>query len=427
MKKIKRDLKEGYVTYFRSDIPVLIPEKIEEKDALRGVWVSTVANIDLPKMKDVASYKKHLDDIIKTVKEYKMNAVIFQVRPTNDAFYESELNPWSAYITGEQGKYPGFDVFGYFVEKAKKAGIEVHAWLNPYRVSQVTLDKLEMTKEEFLASLPDKSFAKQNPDLVMKTSRKALILDPASKKVQEFVSDTALEIAKKYDVKAIHMDDYFYPYEEYVDPNEEKKQYQVGIKNKSDFRRYNVTCLIKMMKEKLDTLDRKVEFGISPFGIYRTNTKYSSKESAWEYGSNNDESCFNCYEGLYADIYYWMEKGYIDYVVPQDYFNLDYYKVLEDGSEKEIVKYADLAKWWNEASKKTKTKLYIGMGLYRMGGSNQWANPDEIKNQLLFNSTLDYVFGEIFFTYHNLTDSVDKYPEAQKSIKSLWTKAVKSI
>ena len=122
-----------------------------------------------------------------------------------------------------------------------------------------------------------------------------------------------------------------------------------------------------------------------------------------------------------------MEKGYIDYVVPQDYFNLDYYKVLEDGSEKEIVKYADLAKWWNEASKKTKTKLYIGMGLYRMGGSNQWANPDEIKNQLLFNSTLDYVSGEIFFTYHNLTDTVDKYPEAQKSIKSLWTKEVKSI
>ncbi|HQQ38684.1 MAG TPA: family 10 glycosylhydrolase, partial [Bacilli bacterium] len=200
MKKIKRDLKEGYVTYFRSDEPVLIPEKIEEKDALRGVWVSTVANIDLPKMKDVASYKKHLDDIIKTVKEYKMNAVIFQVRPTNDAFYVSELNPWSAYITGEQGKYPGFDVFGYFVEKANKAGIEVHAWLNPYRVSQVTLDKLEMTKEEFLASLPDKSFAKQNPDLVMETSRKALILDPASKEVQEFVSDTALEIAKKYDV-----------------------------------------------------------------------------------------------------------------------------------------------------------------------------------------------------------------------------------
>ena len=307
MRKIKRDSKVGFVTYFRSEEPVLIPEKIEEKDALRGVWVSTVANIDLPKLKDVEDYKKHLDDIIKTVKEYKMNAVIFQVRPTNDAFYESELNPWSSYITGEQGKYPGFDILGYFIEKAKKEQIEVHAWLNPYRVSQITLDKLEMTKDEYLKTLDDKNFAKKNPHLVMETSRKALILDPASKEVQEFVSDSALEIARKYDVKAIHMDDYFYPYEEYVDPDEEKKQYQVGIKNKADFRRYNVTCLIKMMKEKLDTLDRKVEFGISPFGIYRTSTKYSSKENAWEYGSNNDESCFNCYEGLYADIYYWME------------------------------------------------------------------------------------------------------------------------
>ena len=125
-------------------------------------------------------------------------------------------------------KYPGFDILGYLLKSIKEQ-IEVHAWLNPYRVSQITLDKLEMTKDEYLKTLDDKNFAKKNPHLVMETSRKALILDPASK-VQEFVSDSALEIARKYDVKAIHMDDYFYPYEEYVDQMKKRNNIKLELK-----------------------------------------------------------------------------------------------------------------------------------------------------------------------------------------------------
>lgn len=432
MKPIKKFKEEGFITYFRSDEKVMIPEKyIEKKEELRAVWFSTVANIDIPKLEDVDSYKEYLLGVIKKITEFNLNTVIFQVRPANDAFYKSDLNPWSSFITGDQGKNPGFDVFGWFVEEAKKEGLSVHAWINPYRVALKKLSELKMTKDEYLETLAVNNFARINKHLVIETIGGSLILDPASSEVREFVSDSVLEIARNYDVKAVHIDDYFYPYEEIKDNEEELKFKKSGIKHLDDFRRDNVNKLIKLIHEKLASLPKKVEFGISPFGVYRTNSEYfENKEDkrAWEHGSNNDFSCFTCYQGLYADVYYWMEKGYIDYVVPQIYFNFDYYRVLEDGSKKEIVKYADLAKWWNWVCEKTGTKLYIGQGLYRVGsGEKSWNDPMEISNQLLFNQTLNNVSGTIFFTYHNLVDKDDVLNETRENLKLFWTSKAKEI
>lgn len=432
MKPIKKFKEEGFITYFRSDEKVMIPEKyIEKKEELRAVWFSTVANIDIPKLEDVDSYKEYLLGVIKKITEFNLNTVIFQVRPANDAFYKSDLNPWSSFITGDQGKNPGFDVFGWFVEEAKKEGLTVHAWINPYRVALKKLSELKMTKDEYLETLAVNNFARINKHLVIETIGGSLILDPASSEVREFVSDSVLEIARNYDVKAVHIDDYFYPYEEIKDNEEELKFKKSGIKHLDDFRRDNVNKLIKLIHEKLVSLPKKVEFGISPFGVYRTNSEYfENKEDkrAWKHGSNNDFSCFTCYQGLYADVYYWMEKGYIDYVVPQIYFNFDYYRVLEDGSKKEIVKYADLAKWWNWVCEKTGTKLYIGQGLYRVGsGEKSWNDPMEISNQLLFNQTLNNVSGTIFFTYHNLVDKDDVLNETRENLKLFWTSKAKEI
>lgn len=430
MKAIKKFKEDGFITYFRSEEKVMIPKDyVEKNEELRAVWFSTVANIDVPKLEDVQSYKEYLLGVIKKVKEFNMNTIIFQVRPANDAFYKSELNPWSSFITGTQGKDPGFDVFSWFVEEAKKEEITIHAWINPYRVALKKLPDLKMTKDEYLDTLAVNNFARLNKDLVIETAGGSLILDPASSEVREFVSDSVLEIANNYEVKAVHIDDYFYPYEEIKDEGEELKFKKSGIKYLDDFRRDNVNKLIKLIHEKLNSLNKKVEFGISPFGVYRTNSKYfedKDDKRAWEHGSNNDFSCFTCYQGLYADVYYWMEKGYIDYVVPQVYFNFNYHRVLEDGSKKEIVKYADLAKWWNWASKKTGTKLYIGQGLYRVGSSEKsWNNPMEINNQLLFNQTLDNVSGTIFFTYHNLVDKDDVLNETRNNLKMFWTKKTK--
>jgi uncharacterized lipoprotein YddW (UPF0748 family) len=434
MKKIEKFIRGGYVNYYGSDRLVEVPETIAEKDPeTRAVWFSTVANIDIPKMTDVESYKEYLLGVIKKVKEYHFNAVVFQVRPMNDALYASELNPWSEFITGVQGQYPGFDVFGFFVEEAKKVGIEVHAWINPYRVSRMKYTDQYKTAKEFLDTLSENNFARKRQDLVIETVESKFILDPSSTEVQEFVSDSVLEVARKYDVKAVHIDDYFYPYEAIVDPLEEEKHQKLNPElSLEDFRRENVNKLIKMISDKLKTLDKHVEFGISPFGVYRTNTKHfaeANKEGGWDQGSNNHYSCYQGYDGLYADVYLWMKNNWIDYVVPQVYFEFDNFIVDKTTSEEvERVKYADLVDWWVWACKETNMKLYIGQGLYRYSDKGNWSNSEEIINQLKYNATKDNISGAVFFTYKNLVNSeVLPLVEAREKLKALWTKDVKPL
>jgi len=431
VKPIKRFNKEGNVTYYRSEQEVLIPDEYHEKDEeTRGVWFSTVNNIDLPQIESIATTKDYLSEVIQKVKEYNLNTVVFQVRPCNDALYESSLNPWSAFLTGKQGQYPGFDLFGWFIEKANKAGIEVHAWMNPYRVSTVKLSDLQLTKNEYLETLAANNFARLNPNDVIETVQTKLILDPSSIKVQDFVAESAYEIASKYNVKAIHMDDYFYPYEAIIDPKEDDKLRLSGFIKLSDYRRSNINLLIKKMSEKLKTLPKKVEFGISPFGIYRTNSKWFEidNESAWEKGSDNHHTSFSCYSGLYADIYLWMKMKWIDYIVPQNYFEFDYWRTTEEGISFEIVKYADLAKWWAGVAEETECKLYMGQGLYRYRDEGNWSNPEEIINQLKYNQNYTNILGTFFFTYKNLIrDDISPLIVAREELKRLWTKPAKPI
>lgn len=439
--------REGNVKYFGTNEDVLIPEKYEEKEEeLRGVWVSTVANIDIPKMKlnengevtleGIKEYKEYLLSIINKVKEYNMNTVVFQVRPVNDALYESEMNPWSNVLTGVEGLNPGFDPFGYFMEEAKKANISVHAWINPYRAGRVDIhsivkDDRPMTKEEWIETLAPNNFARLHPECTILTKQNKLLLDPANELVREFVSDSIIEIASKYDVKAVHIDDYFYPYEYIDDPDEVEKAKAVGFEKISDFRRYNVDLMIELIHNKLAKLDRKVEFGISPFGIYRTDIKHfkdddKDNEKAWELGSNNASGCTTNYANLYADVFKWMEKGWIDYVVPQDYFDFENSKVDEDGNVSCLVKYADLIKWWSWAAKVTNCKLYIGQAIYRVGGEGLWQNPEEIPNQLKYNNLFENIDGTVFFTYHDFTNNErEVLVKTREILKTMWTKEVK--
>lgn len=433
MKPIKRFCLPGNITYYGTDIEVLIPEEYVEKDAeVRAVWVSTVANIDIPRMNEVndeeiKKYKEYLQMIIDTVKEYKMNTVVFQVRPVGDALYASELNPWSDVLTGKEDKYPGFDVFGYFCDIAEKANVKVHAWVNPYRAGRVDINEANMTKEEFINTLSEKNFARKHPECTVLTKKNKLSLDPASEKVMEFVSDSVLEIAEKYNIKAVHIDDYFYPYEGIEDPEEEAKAKARGFENLGDFRRDNVNRLIEMIHNKLNTLPKKVEFGISPFGIYRIkadNFEIIDEEKAWEYGSNNHPGCTTCYKGLSADVYYWMEKGWIDYVVPQAYWDLDNTTIDENGNEKCLVRYADVVQWWSWAAEKTNVKLYIGQGIYRVSREGNWSNSDEIPNQLLYNQTVENVMGTVFFTFKTFLESNETLNETKIKLKKMWTKEV---
>lgn len=418
MKKLKKFQSEEYVTYYDSDEVVMLPGKYEKHlEDVRGVWVSNVANIDTPIMKEITEYQEYLQKMMETIASYNMNTVVFQVRPTSDAYYRSVLNPSSRYITGVEGKDPGFDVLAYVIELANKHNIKVHAWINPYRVSVRSLTNDNMSVEDYLASLDDLNFAKKNPHLTILDSSGKLILRPAAPEVIDFVAKTIMEIAENYDVEAVHIDDYFYPYAK-IDHSLEQNDYDkyaLPHEDFDDFRRRNVDNMIQRIHDDLEAYHkasgRKVLFGISPFSVYRTNKKY--KETGWELGSCHTGKALECYSDLYSDVYKWMKEGWIDYVVPQAYFPF----------ERPEITYHDIVRWWTQMSQTTNTTLYIGQALYQMGAKDkpEWSNPEEMANQLKYNQNFENIKGTIFFTYHDLVKKDNEIKnQALDMIKDMW-------
>ncbi|MCI6508884.1 MAG: family 10 glycosylhydrolase [Bacilli bacterium] len=414
--KLNKYRSDEYVHYWNSDEVVEIPEYHFDKQSVRGVWVSTVANIDVPKGLPENEYKEYLTKMIENIASYNINTIIFQVRPNNDAFYPSKLNPWSRYITGEEGKDPGFDVLKYVIEEAKRHDIKVHAWMNPYRVSQASLDQLNMTKEEYLATLAPNNFARLHPEHTILDGANKIILSPSHPEVIDFVTKTIMEVVDNYDVEGVHIDDYFYPYAKIPEEREREDYLKYRLDETQcldDFRRMNVNKMIKnihdALKNSFSKNNKKVLFGISPFAIYRTNS--AILEGGWEKGSYNAAGALQCYSELYSDVYLWMKENWIDYVVPQVYFPF----------ERKDVTYHDLTKWWSDICNETHTILYIGMGLYQMGSNEVWQNPNEIENQLRFNCNFNNVAGTIFFTYHDLVKGQNEIKdEALDTIKKLW-------
>lgn len=418
--KLQRHTVE-YIKYWHNKEEIDIPEYVFKENDVRGCWISNVANIDTPNNLEKDEYKKYLIGILETMQSYNMNTAVFQVRPLNDAYYPSDLNPWSRFITGTEGKDPGFDVLEFFINEAKKRNIKVHAWMNPYRVSNVSVTDGKITKDEYLSSLDEKNFARKHPEHTILDGTGKIILSPSHKEVIEFVSESILEVARKYDVEGVHIDDYFYPYAK-IKEDDERNDYLKyrDSENQSfdDFRRSNVDKMIKMVHDKLKALEhetnKKVEFGISPFAVYRTNS--SIRPDGWEKGSYNASSALQCYSELYSDVYKWMKEGWIDYVVPQDYFSFD----------RKDVSYHDVVWWWSNICNETKTKLYIGQGLYQMGSKEGWAcetwqNKEEIANQLKFNCNFPNVLGTIFFTYRDLVPGQNEIKDAAlKDIKKMW-------
>ena len=408
------------VKYWHNQEEIDIPEFKYNENDLRGAWVSNVANIDTPRGLPVDEYKAALNKIIDKAAEYNMNALIFQVRPTNDAYYPSKLNPWSRFITGEEGKNPGFDVLEYVINEAGKKGIRIHAWMNPYRVGMKPVDEFG-SKEAYLETLSENNWARLHPEHTILDGLNKVILSPSHPEVIKFVTDSIMEVVNNYDVDGVHIDDYFYPYAKI----EEEKEMEDYLKYRDtpeqsfdDFRRSNVDKMIKSvhdaMKNSLNKKGNKIEFGISPFAIYRSNILVDP-ETGWEKGSFHSKGVLQCYLGLYSDIYRWMKEGWIDYVVPQLYFPF----------ERPDVTYHDLTAWWAEIAKETGTKLYTGNAIYQMGNAEkkEWQNPEEIKNQLSFNSNFDNIKGTIFFTFRDFFEGDNEIKnKALESLKALWAR-----
>ena len=313
-------------------------EQEAQKREFRGAWLHLIGQTQWMKM-PTNKAKAYIQDQLDKLQAAGCNAVIFQVRPTADAAYKSDLEPWTSWLTGRRGKAPDpmWDPMEFTIQEAHNRGMEFHAWLNPYRVSSnLSTD-----------NIPADHDSKKHPERYFKYDGK-LFFDPAYQENRDFICKVVEDIMSRYDVDAIHIDDYFYPYPAAGNPfNADATSYAKFGKgmNKADWRRHNVDLLIKQLHDTMRATKPWVRFGVSPFGIWR-NKKNDPR------GSNSNG--LQNYDDLYADVLLWSDNGWIDYLAPQLYWNLDL----------QVAPSRHLAEWWDK-NVKAPTQLYIGQDTKR--------------------------------------------------------------
>lgn len=349
-------------------------------EEMRGVWVSSVYNLDYPSSPttDPDKLRAEADEILDNCVKWGLNAVFLQVRPSGDALYKSDLFPWSKYLTGSVGTAPqdGFDPLEYWVEAAHKRGLELHAWINPYRITR--------GKDTEWNQLPSTHPAKMNPDWVVKYSDGNYYFNPGIPEVRDLVTRGAVEIVQNYDVDGLHMDDYFYPGTDFNDAATYQK-YGSGFSNIADFRRDSVNQLVAQLDTAVHNIDPDIQFGISPSGIW-------ANKSTDPRGSNTNGS--EHYVSSYADSLYWIENGLVDYIIPQIYWEIGH----------KLADFATLADWWNHAVAGSDVHLYIGMGAYRCADNptGVWTTTDPLFDSLAYLENKDNVGGCVFFRYGSI-------------------------
>ncbi len=356
------------------------------KREFRGVWIATVVNIDWPKHKTDAVSKQQQDFIalLEYYKSLHFNAVIVQVRTAGDAFYPSKLAPWSEYLTGEQGNPPTpfYDPLKWMITESHKRGLEFHAWLNPYRAT-MSLDTTKLsTNHDFYV----------HRDWMIKYGNR-YYYNPGLPQVQKHLTAIVKEVVERYDVDAIHFDDYFYPYkikDEFFNDTTSYKLYALPNQSIEDWRRANVDSLIYNIHKTIKSSKPYVQFGISPFGVWRN-------ASVDERGSNTQAGQTN-YDDLYADPLTWMKNGWIDYLAPQLYWRIKHPK----------VSHSLLIDWWSKNTQNT--NLYIGNAAYRVKTANHkdWNKKSQLPKQLNLARENKQVKGNIFFSAKSLYNKHQK-------------------
>ncbi len=353
----------------------------------RGVWVATVVNIDWPSKAGLSNdlQKKEFIDLLEMHQNNGMNAIILQVRPAGDAIYPSTLEPWSEYLNGKQGLPPSpfYDPLQFMIAETHKRGMEFHAWINPYRA-------VFNTKK---SSVAPNHLTKTHPSWFVEYDNKQ-IFNPGLPEVWQHTNRVVRDLVSRYDIDAIHLDDYFYPYKvpgkEFNDEATYKK-YSRGL-NKEDWRRSNCDTIIKQLSATIHNTKPGVQFGISPFGVWRNKSKDPS-------GSNTKAGVTN-YDDLYADIMLWLQKGWIDYVIPQLYW--------EHGHP--LADYDELVNWWNQHN--YNRNLYIGHGVYRAGSSPAWRNGSEIPYQIKQLRILKNTRGSAYFSSVNFKNNPNHWSDS---------------
>ncbi|MFA7232688.1 MAG: family 10 glycosylhydrolase [Terrimicrobiaceae bacterium] len=328
----------------------------------RGAWISSVYNINFPSDSglSVAAQTAQAIRLLDAAKAAGLNAVLLQVRPESDALYASQMEPWSRYLTGTQGRSPGYDPLEFFIAEAKKRGIAVHAWLNPYRAAAN-------------ASQPrsENHISKKFPQFAYKVGN-VLWMDPGASQVQKHIVNVARDLVKRHDIAGIHLDDYFYPYPTNsgaIYPFPDDKTYAAyraagGALDKADWRRNNVNALVRALGEAVHSARPGVMFGVSPFGIY-------TKGSPPDVRAGVDQ-----YHQLYSDPVKWMREGWVDYLAPQLYW-------AEGGPQS----FSSLLRWWRSPQVNPRgVPVWPGIAVDRMS-SHGWA-ASEISTQLALEKSI---------------------------------------
>jgi uncharacterized lipoprotein YddW (UPF0748 family) len=363
--------------------PPARPQTASPKREFRGIWIATVENIDWPSYKNLSSdqQKQEFITIIDRLKKDKFNAVFIQIRPSSDALYESSIEPWSEWLTGQQGRSPSpyYDPLKFMIDECHKRGIEIHAWFNPFRsVMNVST-----------SSISSQHVSRMHPSWNI-TYGNYKWLNPGLPEVRSYVLKVVMDVVRRYPIDGVHFDDYFYPYQiknQKFHDEQTFSQYSRGIRNHENWRRDNINLFVQSVSDSIKKVKPGLKFGISPSGIWKN-------KSNDHLGSSTRGS-----ESFYAtssDSRKWLKEGWIDYLVPQVYWHIG--NIRAD--------YKTIADWWNDNS--FGKNIYMGESVYRLASDNHiaWSNASQIPNQIKLNRRLNNIKGNVFFN----TTSVLKNP-----------------
>lgn len=384
----------------------------QNKREFRGAWIQCVNGQYMGK--STQQIQSMLSSQLDELQKDGVNAIIFQVRAECDALYESQLEPWSKFLTGVQGKAPNpyWDPLAWMVEQCHKRGMEIHAWINPYRAKHGSTN---------MSQLSDKSVVVKQPKLCFSYDN-LVLLNPGLQEAADYTCKVAEDIVKRYDIDGFHIDDYFYPYPVAGKQIPDQQLYQSnthGFWNISDWRRDNVSRFVKQLSETIHRAKPWVKFGVSPFGIYRNKRNDPN---------GSDTNGLQNFDDLYADVLLWVNNGWIDYCVPQLYWEIG----------NRAADYKTLITWWNKNA--GKRPLYIGEDIERTA---KFADPSNPKSHQLpakhaLHQQMKNVKGTVLWYAKTAADNVGnightlrnyywKYPALQPLMPFLDNKAPKDV
>lgn len=353
-----------------------------QKRQFRGAWIQAVNGQFQGMSRDLM--QQTLVEQLNTLQQIGVNAIIFQVRPECDALYASQLEPWSRFLTGVQGRAPQpyWDPLAWMVDECHKRGMEIHAWINPYRAKTKGTTQLANTHISMMR--PNSYFVYDNQ----------YILNPALKENRDYICRVADDIVSRYDIDGFHIDDYFYPYPAPGQLIPDQQYYQTsrgGFATIGDWRRNNVNLFVKQLGETIHRRKPWVKFGVSPFGIYR-NQSSDPKNGSATHGLQN-------YDDLYADVLLWVNNGWIDYCVPQVYWQIGH----------PAADYATLIKWWDKHA--SNRPLFIGEDVERTTKYPDPQNPasHQLPAKHRLHQQMHHVNGVVLWYAKAAVDNVGNY------------------